>query len=906
MSLESAILSLRSDPDFMRQVTAWRHVPAQPARTAPLPDDLHPALAAALRQRGVADLYTHQARAWQAARRGEHLVVVTPTASGKTLCYNLPVLHTLLTEPNARALYLFPTKALAQDQLAEINALQSAVNRSPLALDRWQLSLVNSLAPAAYDGDTPQRHRSRIREQARVVITNPDMLHTGILPHHPRWAGFFANLRFVVIDEMHAYRGVFGSHFANVLRRLRRICRFHGAPDPQFLCASATIANPQELAARLLETEVTVIDDDGAPKGERHFVFYNPPIVNRELGLRRSSTLEAELLAARLIAHEVQTIVFARSRPAAEVLLTYLRERVGGEGERKAGQEGKEGGPDRPSSPVFPPFPSSPSLPCAIAGYRSGYLPAERRAIEAGLRDGSVRAVVATNALELGINIGGLDAAVLTGFPGTIASTWQQAGRAGRRNAVSLAILVATAGALDQYIINHPEYFFERSPEQALINPDNLVMLSSHLACATFELPFQADERFGTVDFTAEVLAFLAENGEVQQHGDRWFWLGEDYPAQRVSLRTAAADNIVIQAHPAVGEPHSAAEPTLGSPAVVIGEVERAAAPWLLHEGAIYLHSGASYLVERLDWEHGLAWVVPAAVDYYTQASGSQNVQVLSVYEQTASRGLQWAHGAVQVVSQYTAYRKIKRHTHETLGYGVIDVPEQVLETDAYWMAFSEALVEPLRAAGQWRSDPNDYGPNWARQRDAARARDGYRCTVCGAPERAGRQHDVHHKRPFRAFGYVPGQNDTYLQANALDNLVTLCRTCHQLVERGQRVRTGLGGLAYVLGNIAPLHLMCDANDLGVVSEAKAPGSGLPTITLYEKAPAGIGFSQRLFESHVDLLRAVAEVVSRCPCSMGCPACVGPLPEEMDTDINPKALTLALVQACLAASPVAS
>lgn len=332
----------------------------------------------------------------------------------------------------------------------------------------------------------------------------------------------------------------------------------------------------------------------------------------------------------------------------------------------------------------------------------------------------------------------------------------------------------------------------------------------------------------------------------------------------------------------------------------VIGEIERAAAPMLLHEGAVYLHGGESYLVERLDWENGQAWVTPVDVDYYTQASGSQQVRVLVVHEQAERGGVLAAHGAVQVVSQFSAYRKVKRHTHENLGYGAIDLPEQILETEAYWLAFSEELLAPLRAAGQWRSDLNDYGPNWPQQRNAARARDGYRCTLCGLPENAGRQHDVHHKQPFRTFGYAPGLNEAYRQANQLANLATLCRSCHQMVERGQRVRTGLGGLAYVLGNAAPLHLMCDANDLGVVGDPKAPESGLPTITIYEKAPAGIGFSQRLYELHERLLQAASDIVSRCPCPAGCPACVGPLPEDVDTDIDPKALTLALVQACLA------
>ncbi len=881
MSIDTAIQALRRDAGFMRNVTAWQQTPPRPARWAPLPADLHPALAEAMRSRGIETLYSHQAAAWQAAQAGQNLVVATATASGKTLCYNLPVAQALLTDPAARALYLFPTKALAHDQLAELAELQlSIVNcqLSTLAPAR-SAGVDNYLKAAAYDGDTPQRDRGRVRREARIVLSNPDMLHTGVLPHHPQWVELLAGLRYVVLDELHTYRGVFGSHVANVLRRLRRICRFYGS-DPRFLCTSATLANPQELAQRLVEAPVTLIDDDGSPQGERHFVFYNPPIVDRDLGLRRSSLLEAEAIAAVLLDHDVQTVVFARSRLAVEVLLTYLRERV----------------------------------PSAIAGYRGGYLPLERRGIEQGLRSGALRAVVATNALELGIDIGGLDAAVLVGYPGAIASARQQAGRAGRQAGVALALLIASPGALDQYIVAHPDYVLARSPEHGLVNPDNLAILSSHLACALFELPLRGGEQFGLVSFTDDVLAWLAETGEVQQHGGDWFWLGEGYPAQAISLRTASPDNVVIQAwqgasgkwQVAGGRWQVAGEGERqvgeGQP-VVIGQLERAAAQSMLHPGAVYLHQGQSYLVEALDWEAGQAAVRPVEVDYYTVASGSQQVQVLAVQEQRAAGGASLAHGPVQVTSQVSGYRQIKRHTHETLGYGQIDppLPEQVLETDAFWIALEEELLAPLRAAGQWRSDPNDYGPNWQQQRNAARARDGYRCTLCGATEPSGRQHDVHHKQPFRTFGYVPGQNEAYLQANRLENLATLCRSCHQRTEQGQRLRTGLAGLAYALGSLAPLYLMCDPGDIGVTAEARSPGSALPTITIFEKTPAGIGFSQRLYELAPELLAASVNLVTGCSCSAGCPACVGPVGEGQPADIDAKQLALALATACLEA-----
>ncbi|MEA3337822.1 MAG: DEAD/DEAH box helicase [Chloroflexota bacterium] len=860
MSIHVALDDLRRDPGFLRNVTTWQCLPSRPARSQSLPANLHPSLRFWLQQSGIENLYLHQAMAWQTAARGENFVVVTPTASGKTLCYNLPILDSLLRDSDARALYLFPTKALAQDQLAALRLADGHFTQHPLC-------------PATYDGDTTRGDRSRIRQSARILLSNPDMLHTGILPHHPRWAEFFAHLRFVVLDELHVYRGVFGSHFANVMRRLRRICNFHGS-DPQFFCASATIANPLEFSRRLIGEPVTLIDEDGSPKGERHMVFYNPPLVDPELGLRRSSTLEAEGIAARLVTAGVQTIVFARARLTVEMLLTYLR------GNQNVGMS--EGQNIRMSEYRN----ATKSRGQAIRGYRGGYLPNERREIERGLRDGSVRVVVATNALELGVNIGGLDAAVLTGFPGTIASTWQQAGRAGRRTDTSLAILVATAGALDQYIINHPEYVLDRSPEHALINPDNLIILSSHMACAAFELPFRAGQCFGDVSFTEEVLTYLEEMGEVQLHGGDWYWMGEGYPAAAISLRTASPDNVAIQ----VVSPDDTVK--------VIGELEREAAPLLLYEGAIYLHEGQSYQVRQLDWDGGSAWVSPVNTDFYTRASSDQRVQVLDVVEERSQNGVIWAHGPVNVVSQSTVFRKFKKRTHETLGYGQIDLPEQVLETDACWIVLTDELLDPLREAGLWRSDPNDYGPNWAQQRNDARARDGYCCMVCGTPEANNRQHDVHHKKPFRAFGYVPGSNENYREANQLENLATLCRRCHQQVERGQRVRTGLGGLAHLVASVAPLHLMCDPRDIGVISEIQDSDSRLPTTTVYEKVPAGIGFSQHLFDLHDVLLVAARDLLRGCPCQAGCPACVGPIPEDTQRDLNAKALTLALVNAC--------
>ncbi len=890
MTLPALLTDLRADAGFMANVMAWRTLPARPAQSFPYPPTLHPAFHTALAGRGIQQLYTHQAQAVELALAGQHVVVVTPTASGKTLCYNLPVLHSLLSEPRARALYLFPTKALAHDQLAELRTWQTAL---PAAVD---------YRPASYDGDTPAAARAQIRRQSRLILSNPDMLHTGILPYHTGWEAFFANLRYVVLDELHTYRGVFGSHVANVLRRLQRICAFYGS-RPQFICASATIANPQQLAERLIEQPVTLVAENGAPSGEKHIVLYNPPLYDAEHGLRRSALLEAQELATRCVQAGLQTILFGRSRLTTEVLLTYLRERL-----------------------IKTPGGSNPRD--AIRGYRGGYLPSERRAIEAGLRSGAVRAVVATNALELGIDIGGLQAAVLCGYPGTIASVWQQMGRAGRTQEGALAILVATGGVLDQYMIQHADYLFERSPEHALINPDNLMLLVDQVRCAAFELPFRPDEAFGASPFVADALHLLAEQGTLQHHNGRFFWSGESYPARRISLRTAGSDMVTIQVVGGSGAGPAPAwdeteidfypRPDVAEPALavrVIGQIDQASAPLLLHDGAIYIHEGQSYQVAQLNLAENLATVTPVTVDYYTEVTGETEVEVLREIETRIVHDAMVAHGDLSVSSQVVGFRRIKRFTHENLGVFPLDYAPQILETSGYWFCLSPEIQQQLAAQGAWFDSLNDYGPNWQAQRRQVRARDGYRCTQCGAPEQQPsgrtRQHDVHHLIPFRTFGYVPGFNENYLAANRLENLVLLCRTCHRRLESGVRTRTGLDGLAYALTNIAPLHLMCDPQDIGVhvvrgdsmgitgqaekLTEAEHKSASQPTIYLYERITAGLGFSVRLFELHEELLAAAQMLVRACPCRQGCPACVGPVLEHDLAQLETKKLTLAIL-----------
>jgi DEAD/DEAH box helicase domain-containing protein len=762
-------------------VTAVRRLPAVAAQLAPFPGALDGRLTQALRSRGIDQLYTHQAGAIEHALAGRHVVVITPTASGKTLCYNAPVLNTILQNPSSRALYLFPTKALAQDQLAELQAMCETIDRAS----------GERIGVFTYDGDTPQDARRTIRSRAHLVLSNPDMLHAGILPHHPRWAKLFENLRYVIIDELHAYRGVFGSHLGNVLRRLQRICRHYGS-NPVFVCSSATIANPRELAERLTGQPFELVDRSGAPRGEKFFVFVNPPVVNHQLGIRRSYLGETRRIASEFLKRNLQLIVFAQSRLTTEILTTYLKDDF----------EGIPGAPER------------------IRGYRGGYLPNRRREIEKGLREGAVRAVVSTNALELGIDIGALDVSVMAGYPGTIAATWQRAGRAGRRASRSAAVMVASSAPLDQFVVRHPSYFFDASPERALIDPDNLHILVDHIKCAAFELPFTAAETFGRHD-VQEILGVLSEQGLVHRADEEapWTWTNESYPADAVSLRSISSDNFVIV--------DTTVDPR------VIGETDFTSGPATLHPKAIYIVEGKLYQVERLDFEGRKAFVRAIDCDYYTTAitytkvtpidefatDGEPAIQASGAGDgarafqasgaDDGARGFQpsaRSHGEVHVVSRVVGFKKIKFYTNENVGSGELDLPEQQMHTTSYWLTIPSAVMGALPYGSDDRRD-GVIGLAFAMRHVAQLL------LMCD-------RHDV----------------GVSIDGGSLEK------------------KTRTGGAPGVPDALATE----------------------PDIFIYDNYPGGIGFSRPLFDMHVPLLERTRELVTGCPCDSGCPSCVGP------------------------------
>ncbi len=786
VSRNGAALAARLEHKYADRITGSFVVPATSGRYAPFPSDLPEALAKALRSHGIDRLYSHQAEAWGAARRGEDLVVVTPTASGKSLCYTLPVVAAAMRRRH-KALYLFPTKALAQDQVAELIELSKAGDLGVRA--------------ATFDGDTPGDQRRAIRLNGDIVVSNPDMLHQGILPHHTKWAQFFENLAFVVIDEIHSYRGVFGSHLANVIRRLKRICAFYGS-NPQFILCSATIGNPKQHAEALLGAPVTAITESGAPAGEKHVLLWNPPVVNPDLGLRASARSQSNRIVRTAIRAGLKTLVFAGSRTLVEVLTKYLKDV----------------------------FDHDPRKPGRIRAYRGGYLPTERRAAERAMRAGDVDGIVATSALELGVDIGALDVVVLNGYPGSIAASWQRFGRAGRRNQPALGVLVASSDPLDQYIVRHPEFFSEAPPECARVAPDQPVILLDHIRCAAFELPFVEGDTFGGVD-PSPYLELLGEDGVLHREGGRFEWIADSYPANAVNLRSVADGNFVV------------VDRTDGRQ-TIIAEVDFSSAPLMLYEGAIHMVQSTPYQVERLDWEGRKAFVTRTRVDYYTDAIDYTRLKVLESFDAIGAGTGEARHGEVHVVRRVAGYKKIRYYTHENIGYGPVNLPDQEMHTSSVWWQLPQAVLDGLFDSRQ----------------DAL---DGF----------LGAAHALH----------------------------VVARIAAMADGADLQKAVGSGDGAWSAQSDSSGRGQIRAMDGGAVPPALLERF-TPTVYLYDNYPGGIGLSEPLWQRQRELVDSAIELIHDCSCRAGCPACVGPvLQEDTPPEASPRGHALRVLAALASA-----
>lgn len=810
------------DKEQLDNIVFNTHIEEIQPQFVPLPTGLHPQLLASLQNSNIHSLYVHQYLAWENCITGLNQVIVAGTAGGKSLAYNLPVVDSLLKDPSGTALYIFPTKALTQDQLTHLNHLLENINPA--------IPEPNRIHPAIYDGDTPIHHRRSIRENSRLLLTNPDMLHAGILPRNPQWAAFISSLKYVILDEIHTYRGVFGSHVANVIRRLNRICAHYGS-QPQYILTSATIGNPQDHAAALISQPVELVNQDGSGHSARTFCIYNPPLSNPDLGIRKSALFEAIHLLHPLLKQNIQTIVFGRARKTVELVLNYFNQ-------------------------------LHPEFATRISAYRGGYLPRDRRMIEKKLRDKELQAVISTNALELGIDIGSMDASLLIGYPGTLASTMQQIGRAGRQSREALSIMIATSDPVDQYLAHHPNYFLGLSPEKALIDPNHLVILLNHLQCASFELPFTHSPVYGNLppDLLEQFLQILVDQGWVQWQNGSLYWMTGDYPASSISLRNSSSDQVILKVRDGV----------IFS---IIGTVDKASSLWMVHPQAIYLQDGKTYLVEDLDLEKNTAEMVEVEEDYYTEAQKTVEIQVLSTLVEAQTSAYKAGFGDLNVHSQIKGYKKIKYFSHEQLGTGLLDMPVVSFPTTGCWFSILENTVNQLRDQGLWLNDQNYYGPEWPSIRESVRFRDQYRCRNCGAHE-DGKSHHVHHLVPFKTFLSVQ-------DANQLTNLITLCPTCHRVAEVNLHMQSGLAGIGYALRHLAPLFVMCDIADLDVLSEPQSVcHEALPTITIYDEVPGGIGLSRAIFDDLGGILTAVRELIQECSCSSGCPSCIGPAGEN--------------------------
>jgi DEAD/DEAH box helicase domain-containing protein len=766
-------------------------------------------------------LYNHQTEAINAILRGENVLITTGTSSGKSLCYQIPCLNAAIRDPQATSILLFPTKALAFDQLKKLQQLIPSISKDA----------GKKIAFSTYDGDTPRGQRLTIRNTVRILLSNPDMLHLGLLPQHTNWERFFVNLKYIVIDEVHTYRGVFGSHFANVLRRLKRILVFYKC-QPQFILTSATISNAMDFASNLTGEKFWNVDTDTSYQESRQYFFINPPVVDESLGLRKG-LIDQSLEIARFISRtHAQSILFSRTRKTVEITLKRLRE-TSNLGEQSA------------------------------HGYRSGYLPKERREIEQGLRSGEISSVVSTSALEMGIDMGKVDLTLLMGYPGSISSFYQQSGRAGRRDRQSISVMVASASPMDQYVIRHCEFVSKGKPEHALIDPNNPLILLEHLKCAAFELPITTNEHYGDLSreyFLSYLNAMVALKHLIIRN-NTFYWIAEDYPSSKISLRNISGNPVALRVRE-------------GLKSHLIGEVDFQSAQRFAHPGAVYLHDGSQYLVDELDLESSIAWMSPHNGTFFTEHRSETSITVENIILEEKGAHRIKSFGELLVTEKVKGYKRIDWETLLTVGeYELEGLPQNELHTKGLWLTIPDHIVEVLRKKGNWRNDQNNYGPKWQEIRNSVLLRDSNCCQVCGIKLPSPQMH-VHHKIPFRTF------NDAD-SANQRENLVTLCPGCHRKVEQNVRVRSGLSGLGYLIANLAPLKLMCDTRDIEYFCEADSNmAGGKPVIAIYDQFPGGIGLSAKLYELVDDTLEQCLQTINQCGCEEGCPSCVGPAGEN--------------------------
>ena len=810
------IKELRYDPIFSQCFPYWEATEKTNGHFQAF-DPIHPEIVSTLSSFGVNALYNHQFEAIsRVLQDNKNVVVVTGTASGKSLCYQIPILTRFIETGHSTALLLFPTKALTHDQL---HALRD-FSKSTLP------GINHASFTAVYDGDTPSSQRSLIRNNTKILLTNPDMLNIALLPYHTGWASFFQQLEFVVIDELHQYRGIFGSHICNIVRRLKRILDFYGA-HPQFILTSATIGNPKELAEWIIEEPVSIIEEDTSPRGERFTSIYNPPIVNDELNIREGLLRASTKLASFFIKHDIQTLLFCRTRKFVELAVKELHRNF----------------PDRTN---------------LIRGYRSGYLRSERREIETGLKNGSIKFAAATNALELGIDIGGVDAIIVAGYPGSIASLRQMFGRSGRHQTTALSILITSMNPLDQYFARFPTTLFSKPIENALIDANNPLILLPHLQSAAFEYPFMEQDKFGNLDFNqySMFLDYLVDENYLQKRKNKYFWMSETFPSANYSIRSTASSNIILQLS------------EYGSKKTV-GEIDYNSALWMCHPGAVYYHDGNEYLVKDVDYDQMVASLTTFTGTYYTEPIKSEEISISEIQKEKEYEQYLVRFGSLEIKSQVQGYKKIETSSREILGTESLNMPTTCLNTNGFWIVLKPSCVMELKNDGNWQGDVNDYGPDWPEIRRNIIQRDGYCCQSCGRKYTLTALH-VHHKIPYKAF-------IVRNQANEFDNLITLCPDCHRKAELNVRIRNCVSGLCNVISNMAPLLVLCDSNDLGSYSETLAPFENLsPVILLHDTVPGGIGLSSSLFDRFSLLIDKCFDLVTTCDCTSGCPSCVGP------------------------------